>query len=186
MFLGLLAVFGVDQFGARVGDTQKALSVYKHSKRLGDAWTLIWQFCALAPSSLETVSVGAGSGGAAANNLSLMAGRVAVSATYARCYSATGLRSMSAVMPGAAGAETFLNFPVTWQYTTVNGSHGVAINYAKVPDNVLLPLYRKYSRVAAAASTYSLAATATNTTDTAVRFTAATGGLRTMTLLHPL
>ncbi len=188
VFLGLLSVFSIDQISARVGDSQRANSLYQNSKKLAEGWSVVWQFCALSPDSVGYLSVGTavGTNTAAANNMSLMAGKTPVASAYSRCFTNTGLQPMSSVMVGAAGSEQFLGYLVSWQYSGVFGRHGIMVSYAGVPDDVLLPLYRKHSRVATAASTYSLAPTATDNSDAAVQFTASTGGKRTVSILHPL
>lgn len=184
MFVGLLAVFSVDQMSARVGDAQKANAIHLNSKRLADGWSALWQFCGLSADSLASVSVGNGASTAAANNISLLAGLVPANASYTRCFTASGLRPMSTVMTGPAGSTKFMGFATTWSYTTVFGRHAAVISYANVPDDVFLPLYRKHSKVATAASTYSMAAATTDTTDPGFRFSAATAGRRTVSIIH--
>lgn len=184
MFMGLLAVFSVDQISSRVGDTQKANAVWLNSKRLADGWSALWQFCGLSADSMAQVSVGNGASDAGANNISLLAGLVPANAGYTRCVATAGLRPMSTVMTGPAGSTKFMGYPTTWAYANVFGRHAVMVSYANVPEDVFLPLYRKHSKVAGAESTYSMVYTATDNTDPSFRYSAATTGRRTVSLIH--
>ncbi len=186
MFLGLMSVFTIQQVSSRVGDTQRAESTYVSARKLTEWWSMVWQFCGLPPDSLTYTSVGSGALTAAANNLSLATGKSSVLGGFAGCYKNTGLRPMPAVFVGATGSEKFLGMPVTWSYALVNGRHAVVVNFASMSEDVFLPLYRKYSKVTGASSTYSMANTATDTTDITIRYTARNSSGRTVSVIQPM
>lgn len=186
MFLGLMSVFMIQQISSRVGDTQRAESVYVSSRKLSEWWSMVWQFCGLPPDSLSYTSVGNGALTAAINNMSLATGKVTVAAGYASCYKNTGLRPMPAVFVGATGAQAFMGMPVTWSYVFVNGRHAVMVSYANMSEDVFLPMYRKYSKVTGANSTYSMANSATDTTDVTIRYGARNSSGRTVSVIQPM
>jgi len=74
---------------------------------------------------------------------------------------------------------------VTVANAPVNSRNALAVSYAGVPDSVTLALYNKMSSAAGATTATAVPATA-DTTDSAIRFSTATGGKRTITLLRVL
>jgi len=67
----------------------------------------------------------------------------------------------------------------------VNSRNALAVSYAGVPDSVTLALYNKMSSASGATTATAVPATA-DTTDSAIRFSAAVGGKRTLTLVRVL
>lgn len=184
MFLGLFSVFSIDQVSTQAAQKYEAAALWETKRKLTEGWNMVWQLCGLTPASVSTVSVGNGSGSAAVNNLALVAGLAPANASYQRCVQATGLRALAPAVLGTAAAPVGLKYPVTWAYGTVNSSKAMLISFAGVPDDVVLTVYQRYSNVSTAAAASSLLSTATDTTDSAVRFSAATSGKRTLTLIH--
>lgn len=184
MFLGLLSVFSIDQVSTQATQKYEAAALWETKKKVTEGWNMVWQVCGLSPASVSTVSVGNGAASAAVNNLALVAGLVQPTATYQRCFQATGIRPLAPAILGTPAAPAGMKYPLSWAYATVNGSKAMLISFAGVPDEVVLSVYQRYSNVAGAAATVSLASTATDTTDSAVRFTASAAGKRTLTLVH--
>ena len=121
----------------------------------------------------------------AAGNLSLLLGNKSANTAFTSCFNQSGVRPLTNLSVGGAGAEPVYGYAVTVANTTVNSRNALAVTYAGVPDSVTLALYNKMSSASGATTATAVPATA-DTTDSAIRFSAATGGKRTITLVRVL
>lgn len=176
LFLGLLAVFAISQFSGSATDNTRANSLVEASQKLADNWSLIAQQCGIS-TDVTAVSL-TGGASAADNNLSLLVGNASPSATYTSCINLSGVRAMSGLTTGAAGAEKVNDFVVDLN-TPSAGKFGVA--YQAVPDQLALVLWTKLT----GQTTLPAAADAT-TAPNAITLGAPTSGKRTVTLVRAL
>lgn len=188
LFLGLLAIFAISQFTAAATDTTRANGLIEASRKVADSWALISQSCGVS-TDISATNISDGSGATAVliarENLSVLLGTRPVRTTHERCFATSGVRPLSGVSQGAAGAEAIQGHVVTVSNLTVSGRNALAMTLAGVPDSVTLPLYNRLSSVAGAATATAVPATA-DTTDNGVRFSAPVGGTRTVTLIRVL
>lgn len=190
IFLGLLAVFAISMFANSATDTTKAKSLYEAATKIADNWGILASTCGQSNDIGSTlISNDTVATGTPARNLAMLLGStsanpVAVTA-YQSCYTNSGVRPLSGVSTGSAGAEKVQGYAITVANTTVNGRNAVAVSYAAVPDNVVLAMYNSYSSVSGANTATTLSATA-NTTDPQLQFGAPTSGARTVTVIRSL
>ncbi len=180
LFLGLLAVFAISQFSGAATDNTKATSMFESAQKLSDNWAILAQTCAVSSDVTATV-VGSGAGTTNADkNLSLLLGTAAVSSTYQNCYNSAGIRPLTGMSTGAAGAEKINEVDVD---LVAVDSRNIGVLYKSVPKNVFEAMYLKYS-----GSTTLPASTATATASSTVPFgyTAETSGARNVTFVRPL
>lgn len=189
LFLGLLAVFAIAQFGGNATDTTRANGMFEAASKLSDNWSTLAQQCG-APTDVTATSLSAGTGATTdKKNLSLLLGNAAPATTptdYTACYNNSGIRPLSGMSTGAQGAEAIQGLAVTLTNVVVNGRNAMGVQFANVPDNVVLPLINKYSSAAGAATKNTITSTDTDTTDNGIRYGTATGGKRTVTIIRPL
>jgi hypothetical protein len=178
LFLGLLAIFAITQFSGSATDTTKANSLYEASTKIVDNWALVSMQCGTT-TDITASPLGNATPTAAAN-MSMLLGTSAVNATYAGCYSTSGIKALSGIATGAAGSEKVQGFTTTLAKGATDRQ--VKVAYALVPDNVVLPLYNKYSSASGASTATAVPATA-DTTDPQIQFGALSGGTRTMTII---
>ncbi len=184
LFLGLLAVFAITQFSGSATDTTRANGLYEASSKLGDNWALIAQQCSI-PSDVTATAVSAGTASTTAGkNLSLLVGNASAAASYTSCVSQSGVRPLTGLTTGGQGAESVQGYATTLANTTVGGRNAMAITFANVPDNVIIPLYNKYSSVSGASTATALGTS--DTTDNQIQFGTATGGKRNLTIVRSL
>lgn len=185
LFLGLLAVFAISQFSGAATDSTRANGLVQASQKIADNWSLVAQTCG-ADTNITTLNLTTNTAtGAAAGNLSLLLGNTAAHSNFTSCFNQSGVRPLTNLSVGTAGAETVYGYGVTVANTTVNSRNALAVSYAGVPDSVTLALYNKMSSAAGATTATAVPATA-DTTDSAIRFSTATGGKRTITLIRVL
>lgn len=185
LFLGLLAVFAITQFSGSATDSTRANGLYEATTKMADNWALVSQQCAI-PSDITQTAVSAGTAATTqGKNISMLLGNVGAAAAYQTCVTASGIRPLNGMSTGVQGSETIQGYTVTAANATLNNRNAVAITYTAVPENVILPLYNKYSSAAGAATATALPAAA-DTTDSEIRFTVATSGKRDLTIIRPL
>lgn len=189
LFLGLLAVFAIAQFGGNATDTTRANGMFEAASKLADNWSTLAQQCGT-PSDVTATSLSAGTATTTAQkNLSLLLGNAAPATTptdYTACYNNSGIRPLSGMATGAQGAEAVQGLTVTLTNVVVNGRNAMGVQFANVPDNVVLPLINKYSSATGAATKNTIASTDTDSADNSIRYGTATGGKRTVTIIRPL
>ena len=183
IFLGLLAVFAISQFGGSATNTTRANAVNEAATKIADNWSIIAQQCNTS-TDVTAISL-TGGASPAANNLSMLVGNTQPSATYQACYNQSGVRPLAGISTGAAGAEQVQGYTVSVSNGTVGASNAMLVQLAGVPDSVTLALYNKLSSVAGANSATTVPAAA-DTTDPQIRFSTATAGLRTVTIVKVL
>lgn len=177
VFLGILSIYAVSQFSGSATDSTRASAMYDASSKLGDSWNMATTGCGIsttvATSPLATTP-------SAANNLSVLLGNLPASTAYAQCFASSGVKPMSGLTQGATGNETLYGYKVTLG----NGAtpRQLTVSYAAVPDTIALQMYQKYSSVAGASTATAMPATA-DTTDSLFRFSAGSGGSRTVTFV---
>lgn len=186
LFLGLLAVFAITAFSSSATDTTRANGLYEAASKLSDNWALLLQSCAVS-SDITATAMSAGTAGTTAGkNLSLLVGNVGALATYQACVNMAGVRPLAGLTTGGQGAEAIQGYTVTLGNTTgATGRNAVTVSLANVPESVILPLYNRYSSIAGASSATTLPVAA-DTTDPQIRFSTATAGKRTLTIVRPL
>lgn len=178
LFLGLLAIFAITQFSGSATDVTKANGMYESANKISENWSLMSMQCGT-PTDI-TVSTLGGSPATAAKNLSAILGSGSVNATYAGCVTQSGVKTLSGLAQGAAGSETVQGYAITVAKGATD--RDLLVTFADVPDNIVLPLYTKYSSVTGAKDATTVPATA-DTTDNAIRFGAISGGVRTLTIV---
>lgn len=103
----------------------------------------------------------------------LVKGRSAVAATYQTAFDGLGMRPLEdKIVPDGSGYRMDI-FDINFTMTNCP-SNRICVQYAPVPEDVLRSLCEKFG------ITYSAAA---NTTGTSVRWTAASGGTHTVTMI---
>lgn len=186
LFLGLLAVFAITAFSSSATDTTRANGLYEAASKLADNWALISQTCGTSSDVTGTALSSGTATTTAGKNLSLLVGNVGASATYQSCVGSSGVRPLAGVTTGGQAAEAVQGYAVTLGNTTgATGRNAMTVTLTGVPENVILPLYTRYSSVAGASSATALPATA-DTTDPQIRFTVATAGKRDLTIVRAL
>lgn len=189
LFLGILAVFAITAFSGSATDVTKANGLFEASQKIGDNWALVSQSCGV-PADITATAVGGGTATTTAGkNLSMLVGTAGSATSYATCVGNSGIRPLTGLTTGGENAEAIQSFTVTLSSTTTaSGRPAMAVNLAGVPDSIVLPLYNKYSSVASAATVdaATFAGLAANSTDPTIRFGAATGGKRDLTIVRPL
>lgn len=183
LFLGLLAVFAITQFTGAAADSVKANSLYEASLKLGTGWQALVLNCGVNPDITATPVGSGGAASTAGQNLSMLLGSASASATYAKCVSDSGIKPLSGLSTGAAGAESIQGFPVTLTGALVQGRPAMLVNFSNVPETVFMGLYNKHSATNGADTTSSVAATTSETNDVMLRFTASAAGSRTVTVI---
>lgn len=188
LFLGLLAVFAISQFSGSATDSTRASGLVEASQKVADNWSLVAQTCG-ADSNITTLNLATNAATTpaanAAGNLSMLLGNTAAHDSFKSCFNQSGVRPLTNLAVGAAGAESVYGYVMTVSNVLVNSRNALAVSYAGVPDSVTLALYNKMSSVANASTATAVPATA-DTTDAAIRFSTATGGKRTVTLVRVL
>lgn len=179
LFLGLLAIFAITQFSGSATDSVKANGLYDAANKIAENWSMISMQCGTT-TDITASPVADSASPSAAKNLSVLLGTSAVGSAYQGCYNQSGVKPLTGLAQGTAGAETIHGYAVT--VTKGSTDRSVKVTFAAVPDNVVLPLYNKYSSVAAAKNATDVPATA-DSTDPQVQFTALSGGVRSLTLL---
>ena len=186
LFLGLLAIFAITQFSGSATNATKANGLYEASTKIADNWALVVQSCGITSdiTALDLTTNAAGAS-AAAHNLDVLLGNATAHTNLTSCVTSSGIRPLNGVATGGAGAQKVQGYGLTAANTTSGGRNVVNLVFASVPETVILPLYNKYSSVSTAAAATALPAAA-DTSDPAVRFSTATAGARTMTLVKVL
>lgn len=180
LFLGILAIFTIIQFSGSASDSTKSSALYEISSNLADNWALLNMTC----NTTLDASANPIAGGTASNvrSLGLLLGALSPASAYQSCYSASGVKGLAGLAQGDVtngfSAQGYaLGIAVTGKVMTVT--------FTGVPDNLILPLYNKYSSVAGAKSAGSLPATA-DVSDAAIQFTAVSGGVRDLKILRQM
>lgn len=181
IFLGLLALFGISQFSGSATDTTKAAGLYEAAGKIADSFTLASQTCG---TTTDVTASTLASTPSAAATLSVLLGTATPAPAQAACFGQSGVRPLAGLTKGAAGAETVYELPVTIS-NPGNDLKKIAVTLTGVPEVLALALFNKYSSVANAKSATALPAEA-DTTDAQIRFSTATGGTRTVTIVRPL
>jgi Tfp pilus assembly protein PilE len=192
LFLGLLAIFAISQFSGSATDATKANGIFEASTKIADNWALIAQSCGITNDITGwdlTTNASGTAATVAKNNLDVLLGVTAASTNLTTCINSSGVRPLTGVATGSAGAETIQGYAVTASNdtalfagrNTLKLTYGSAAKY--VPDTLILPLYNKYSSVSGA-STASTVPAAADATDKAIQFAASTA--RTLTIVKNL
>lgn len=191
LIIAVLLIIGVSIFKGGAVNTQKANALNEIASKLAHSWSVLADSCNL---KVDITSAGnaagtviTGSPSVARLNLALLLGTTYPTATYTSCYTSSGIKQLKDVGKGAFNAEkTNLDYaygdPV---YVSINNNNYIGIVIAGVPEEVVLELFKKLSRVTGASTATSVPALA-DTTDQNIRFTVASGGVRTVTLLKLL
>lgn len=185
LFLGLLALFAISQFSSSATDTTRANALIEASQKIADNWALVAQTCG-ANTDITSLNLTTNAGtNAAVGNLDLLLGAASPHSSFAACFNQSGVRPLSGMAQGSGASTSINGYITTLGAATVNGRQAVTVAFAGVPDNVTLSLFNKLSSATGAATATAVPATA-DTTDPAVRFSAATAGKRTVTLVRVL
>ena len=185
LFLGLLAIFAISQFTGGATDTTRANGMAESSQKIADNWSIVAQQCQVSTDVTSLNLTTNAATGAAAGNLSMLLGNTAPHSTYTSCFNQSGVKPLSNMAVGSAGNETIYSYAVTLGNTSINGKNAMTVSYAGVPENIVLALYNRLSSDANASTATVVPATA-NTSDPALRFSAAVSGRRTVTLVRTL
>ncbi|MDO8416470.1 MAG: hypothetical protein Q7S87_09690 [Agitococcus sp.] len=186
LFLGILAVFAITAFSGTATNTTRANGMFEAAQKIGDNWALAAQSCAI-PTDITVTSVGGGAAATVAGrNLSMLVGTAGLTGTtYTQCIASSGIRPLTGMTTGIAGAESIQGFAVTLtSTTTVAGRPAIAVNFAAVPDSMILPLYNHYSSFTGATTATALAAS--DAADPTIQYGVAAAGVRTLTIVRPL
>ena len=182
IFLGLLAVFAISQFTGSATDVTRANSIREAAAKIGDNWSVLATTCGTATNVTAQDLSGVGAD-AAAGNLSLLVGNAQPAAAFQACWAASGLKPLSGLTIGAAGAEA-LEGNMTVTLIAPNAT-SIGVQVANVPTNLALQLYRRLSSQANARLAQDLPAAA-DQADPQFRFTAPAGGTTTVTIVRPV
>jgi Tfp pilus assembly protein PilE len=181
IFLGLLALFGVSQFSGSATDTTKASGLYEAAGKIADSFTLASQTCG---TSTDVTASALATTPSAAATLSVLLGTAQPATAQTACFSQSGVRPLAGLSKGAAGSETVYDFPIALSNPGAN-LKAIGVSVSNVPEALALAMYNKYSSVNGAKSATTLPATA-DSTDAQLRFSVATSGTRTVTIVRPL
>lgn len=180
LFLGLLAVFAISQFGSTATDNTKGSAMMEAAQKMSDNWAILAQTCGVS-TQVGTALVGSGAATTTAGkNMSLLLGTAPVAAAYADCYKQAGVRPLLGASSGAAGAET-INGLSPELATDATGTY-MYVRYKQVPANLFTALNSKYGSGAAVAAT----ATVAEGGNVSFAYTAEASGTRTVTFVRPL
>jgi Tfp pilus assembly protein PilE len=181
LFLGLLALFGISQFSGSATDTTKAAGLYEASGKIADSFTLASQTCG---TTTDVASSPLAATAGAANTLSVLLGTASPATSYVSCFNQSGVRPLAGLTTGAAGSEKVYGYGVTIA-NPGSDVKKVGVSYSEVPEALVLALYNKYSSATGAKEASTLPATA-DTSDAQIRFSTATNGTRTLTIVRAL
>jgi type II secretory pathway pseudopilin PulG len=193
LFLGLLAIFAVSQFSGSATDTTKANGLFEASIKIADNWALVAQSCGISNditlTNMVTGVTGTTLPATAAANLDMILGVANANSAYTSCVNSSGIRPLTSVATGTAGAEVIQGYKVTaaTNLTLFPGRNTMMLTFGSaakyVPDTLVLPLYNKYSSATGASTASTVPATA-DTADSAIQFGATAA--RTLTLVKSL
>lgn len=184
IFLGLLAVFAISQFGGNATDVTRANAIREAATKIGDNWSILSQNCNVGNNvTALNLTTNAADAQAASANLSVLLGTAQVNNAFNACYAAAGIRPLTGMSVGAAGAETIEGLPVTLSSPTATT---IGITFTNVPDNIATRLFNRLSSANGAPNAVTLPAAADNA-DAQFRFAAGAAGTpRTITILRAL
>lgn len=180
LFLGLLALFAVNKFSSKVTVGTKSLGLYQAADQLAQAWGTATANCGI--SRDITASDFTADTASAAGNLSALLGTGAVNSDYAACFSSSGIKTLNGLAAGPQGNEAVYGYRVS---ASTPAPDRIALTFTAVPEELILPLFNKYSSATGAATATTLPAVA-DTTDSTIRFSAATNGKRDLTIVRTL
>lgn len=180
VFLAVLALFAVNTFSSKVTVGTKSQGLYSAADKIAQSWASVVANCGISADITQN-AVGTG----AAGNLSVLLGTDPTpESDFQACFAASGVKPLAGLSSGAAGAEKVYGFSVQVGYSTSEPGR-VQVTFRDVPDELVVPMYNKYSSVSTASTATTLPATA-DTTDATVRFSAATAGKRDVTVIRTL
>ena len=188
LFLGLLAIFAISQFSGSATDTTRANAMFEASTKIADSWALLVQNCGIG-NDITTTNISGTSAsdptGIAAANLDVLLGNATPGATYTACYASSGVRPLTGLSVGGAGAEQILAHAVVAGTQKINDRTALALTFKATPESQILPLYNKYASVSTAATAATVPTSAS--TDNVIQFPAgAAGSARDLTIVKVL
>ena len=183
LFLSLLTIFVISQFSESATDNVKGKGLFEAANKITENWALLSMQCGT-PIDIGVSPIGDATTPTAAENLTVILGGANPIAAYTACYGRSGIKPLFGLAQGAAGGESINGYAVTAAMDGTNPRR-LVISFAGVPDNVLLPIYNRYSSVAGAAAATTVPAAA-DTTDPQIRFSVAASGVRTVSIVKAL
>ena len=181
IFLGLLAVFAISQFSGSATDVTRANALREAAAKIGDNWSVLANNCGTSNNVTAQDLSGVGAT-PAAGNLSMLVGNVQPAAAFQSCWNSSGIKPLSGLTVGGAGAESINGSLITLSAPTATS---IGVQFANVPTNIALELFRKLSSQANAATAVQLPAVADNA-DPQLRFSAPAGGVTNVTIVRAL
>lgn len=198
LFLGLLAIFAISQFSGSATATTRANSIFEATTKIADNWAMVSQACGISSditiaslASATGATTTSGTAATATANLDVLLGVTPPGTYYQSCYNSAGIRPLNGVATGGAGGELIQKLPVTIGLLQVNGKNAVGITYGAantsaavtVTDDLILPLYNKYSSTVGASTVSAMPVTG-ESADNTIRFSVVAN--RTMTIVKSL
>jgi len=168
----LISIIAPNLIGSK--DGANAQLMLKTSQSVAQNWSLINQACgtssavsgSVLPAATKTVSD------------VIFTGSANVAAAYATCYAQSKVMALAEVsQPGAsAGTYNVAGYAVS---LSGGGSSTLQVQYAAVPDSLVLLMAQKYNPTLATLA-------ASDATSPVLQYGTATGGVRTVTILRPI
>lgn len=181
IIIGILGSMVIPQFSANASNSAKSQAMYESASKMASNWALMNQACGT--STVVTGSqITTTQPSTSAVVLTLLTRGTGVAAAYQGCYASSGVKALMGLAQGAAGAEKVQNYSVV---LSGGGTNPFAVQYTAIPSDVALQIFNKYSNASGAAAATAMPAAA-DTTDSAIQFTAPSGGTTDMKILFPL
>jgi prepilin-type N-terminal cleavage/methylation domain-containing protein len=177
--MGIVAALVLSAVGGSAPDSARAETLYSTGANMARTWAMFAQTAGApnAPGPLSgnnNVLLRAGSSVVDV----LQMGEAEVASAYQTAWREAGLSPLHGALSGARGAQTLLGYPVAVYGDGSGGATPFAVQLSQVPDAVVLALVQKYGNRASAL------AAAGDSSHAVVRYGAAAGGVRTVTLVY--
>lgn len=182
LFLGVLVVYAVSRFNNNGITTQKASAIIDSTKKITDAWSLLYQQCAVSPDITLSLLANVSTPSIARANQSAIVGTTGFSTSLGVCVSASGVKVLAALAQGSQGQERLTTgHPLgTPTYFSQNGIGYLSVEVKNVQDDIVQGMLHKLNGP-------NTVITATpNSTDARLRYDAPVGNLRTIYVINPL
>lgn len=175
--VGMLAIVGARSFSnANISDSSKAQALFEGCSKLSQSLVLLANEAGVG-SQVSGSALPLGTGNYTTALDVLYSGTPAMATAYTSAWTRAGLSQLTDVIKGSNGSYTMAGFALTFD----GGGTTAHTCQMSLPDSLAGALVQKYGSGTAPAT-----ASATDTTNATIQYTAATSGNRTVTILRPL
>lgn len=170
----LMIIFGSKIANAFVGST-RATSIAQQAEQIGKNIGMVANSCGTGTDVTNSGQLLSTASAANMLELTVTGSTSLLKTAMVSCYNATGVKPMSDITKTGTGTFAYESMAVT---ITGGGNVPLQVAYANVPTELAEQIFNKYN-----VSNATFAAATANSTDNHIRYTAASSGVHTVTVL---